>query len=51
MAARRRSSEKLNDRLAPNKVIGSKYKIVGGRLGIGNFGVVRLGYEIGTKRR
>ena len=37
--------------LAPNKVIGGKYKIVGGRLGIGNFGVVRLGYEMGTKRR
>ena len=23
----------------------------GGRLGVGNFGVVRLGYEIGSKRR
>ena len=51
MTTRRRSSEKLNELLAPNKIIGSKYKIVGGRLGVGNFGIVRLGYEIRSKRR
>ena len=37
--------------MAAEKVIGGRYKVVGGRLGVGNFGEVRLGLEIGTRRR
>ena len=37
--------------MAAEKVIGGRFKAVGGRLGVGNFGEVRLGLEIGTRRR
>ena len=31
--------------------IGDKFRIVGGRLGVGNFGEVRLGIDTVTKKR
>ena len=34
-----------------NQSIGEKYKVVGGRLGVGNFGEVRLGMNTVTNER
>ena len=51
MASRRMSSEQIFSKLAPNKVIDNRFKISGGRLGVGNFGEVRLGIEMKTGKR
>ena len=51
MAPNRMSSEQIFSKLAPNKVIDNRFKISGGRLGVGNFGEVRLGIEIKTGKR
>ena len=33
------------------ELLGGRYKVIGGRLGVGNFGEVRLGLDTKTKTR
>ena len=51
MAPARILSEQILNKLAPDRIVDKRYKISGGRLGVGNFGEVRLGLEIKTGKR
>ncbi len=42
------SSSRVSSRLAPDKMVGSDFCIVGKRIGAGNFGEVRLGKNVRT---
>ena len=41
----------LNDCLAANRLVGTRFLISGGRIGNGNFGEVRLGIDVKTKEK
>ena len=51
MASRKSAGSKLNDKMCLDRRIGSTYKIIGNRIGVGNFGEVRLGIDVKSKNK
>lgn len=44
-----RRGSKVSEQLDPSRMVGNDYRIIGKKIGAGNFGEVRIGEEVETK--
>ena len=51
MSSSRMSSRKLSIKMGLDRRVGDHYKVVGNRIGVGNFGEVRLGVDTRTDKK
>ena len=51
MATSNLSSRKLSMKMEPDRKVGKHFRVVGKRIGVGNFGEVRLGVDIRNDKK